>query len=109
MNERAGAEHPENETFQALLALAHRLEWSGVLDDGSACCPVCRLPQANGAHAPGCDLANAIAGAVTEDRWPWCRCDECECPERVNPGLVSAICLDCSHDVHRPERSRRDV
>ena len=98
-----------NEPFSGLLAMVRRLEWAGVSAGGDATCPVCGSPEPAGDHLETCDLKSALDAATNHEHWPWCHCDGCECPNRIDPSHNSTLCSDCSRGLHFPNHEIRDA
>ncbi len=101
-------EHPtpgagRNEPFSSLLAVVQQLEWAGAAEGGDAACPVCGAAGPGGDHVVTCELKLALEAATSHSSWPWCHCDGCECPNRVDPALNSTLCGDCTRNLHFPE------
>jgi hypothetical protein len=96
----------QNEAFSSLLAVVRRLEWEGLTPDGVACCPSCAAARSTGYHDIACELKSALDGATMDNRWPWCHCDACECPNQVDPALLGTLCQNCGCGIHHAERAQ---
>ena len=98
-----------NEPFAGLLAMVKRLEWAGAAEDGAPTCPICGAAGPGSDHVKTCDLKLALDATTNRDRWSWCRCKDCECPNRVDPAHISTSCQDCAGDLHFSERETPDA
>ncbi|HJM52845.1 MAG TPA: hypothetical protein QGI07_02315 [Dehalococcoidia bacterium] len=99
----------QNEAYARLLAVVRRLEWAGLNAGAEATCPVCGAAGPGGPHLADCDLLAALDEATNSNRWPWCHCDACECPNQVNPAGSGALCGDCARGLHHDDRAVRDT
>lgn len=109
MTEDLNPDDRPNGPFADLLAVVRRLEWAGNAEGEGTACPACGAAGPGGDHVETCDLKLALEAATSHDRWPWCHCDNCECPNRVDPARVSSRCADCARGLHFLERELRDA
>ena len=97
-------QNSETQVFANLLSVVQRLEWSAVTavpaTVAKPCCPICQNTRDIGWHKPGCELDAALRDVSTETEWSWCRCQKCECPDKVDPAEMSVVCRHCAEELH---------